>query len=303
MAYRKLLYNDDCILDIESNKVIFDFDKDWVNYKTWASDNPKLEEEIINDRTKLLNWNQGKEVIKDGIRHLYHISNGEIYKKEYLNDSGEIYKVEEFYEDGVLANIHEYFKEHTYQEVFTKIGEKVSELNIKKESPFIHTEGTYYFPDGGIFKSEYVIYNELTKHTEVVYRKQFQNNHLIYHVKTIGDNKVAIKYTLDGDKHSVTRTHKGKDESYRKYWLGTSKVIVEYITTEDNQIKFTEYYSDGVVRSSGTLNLKRQMIGDWSFFHKNGNLESEHNFDKGRLIEKSFVYFEDGTLNDTYLHD
>ncbi len=37
--YRKLLYNDDCILNTISNTVIFDFEEDWKLYLEWGNSN------------------------------------------------------------------------------------------------------------------------------------------------------------------------------------------------------------------------------------------------------------------------
>ena len=44
------------------------------------------------------------------------------------------------------------------------------------------------------------------------------------------------------------------------------------------------------------------MQGQWVYYHNNGEIESTHTFNKGKLVEKSKLFFEDGTLNNTFIH-
>jgi|TARA_B110000858_G_scaffold187282_1_gene231392 hypothetical protein len=44
--YRKLFYNSNCILNTETNVVVFDFNKEWSDYLDWVVDNPELEKKI-----------------------------------------------------------------------------------------------------------------------------------------------------------------------------------------------------------------------------------------------------------------
>ena len=93
--YRKLLYQDDCILEVDTNKVFFTSDSGWEIYQQWQKDFPNEEERLLLDREALLRWNQGKENIKEGVRYLYHNSNGEVYKKEHLDINSNITRVED----------------------------------------------------------------------------------------------------------------------------------------------------------------------------------------------------------------
>ena len=45
------------------------------------------------------------------------------------------------------------------------------------------------------------------------------------------------------------------------------------------------------------------MTGSWRFYYQNGNLASSHKFNNGRLLKKSTLYYEDGSLNFEIHHD
>ena len=103
--YRKLLYNDDCILEVESNKLYFTSDKEYEEYKEWANKYPKLEEELTYNKRKELRWNQGVDEIIEGVKTLYHLTNGSIYLQEYYDDDEKLTMEKEFYDNGELASI------------------------------------------------------------------------------------------------------------------------------------------------------------------------------------------------------
>lgn len=57
--YRKLLYNEDCILNTISNTIIFNFDDEWKLYLEWANSNISLVKEDIVKKNNILRWNGG----------------------------------------------------------------------------------------------------------------------------------------------------------------------------------------------------------------------------------------------------
>ena len=74
--YKKLLYNhNNCILDVESGKVVFSDFKKYIDYLDWKVANPELEENIVKDKEVQLRWNLGaphKTIDKDGVEVLTH---------------------------------------------------------------------------------------------------------------------------------------------------------------------------------------------------------------------------------------
>ena len=59
--YRRLMYNDDCILDTTTNTVIFNFEDDWNKYLDWKSkaQNWSKDKQDFNKRKNILLWNGG----------------------------------------------------------------------------------------------------------------------------------------------------------------------------------------------------------------------------------------------------
>ena len=84
--YRKLLYNDNCILHEESNTVIFDFNEEWNDYVEWKKDNPNQSSQITNDRDAILRWNQGLPIKEDNKETKYHKNGNLFYEKIFNND-------------------------------------------------------------------------------------------------------------------------------------------------------------------------------------------------------------------------
>ena len=57
--FKKLLFTDKCILNTDTNTVIFDFEEDWKEYTKWSQDNIESEYKIQQDKQAELSWNQG----------------------------------------------------------------------------------------------------------------------------------------------------------------------------------------------------------------------------------------------------
>lgn len=163
MAYKKLLYNDNCILDEESNLVIFDFNDEWDDYVQWKKHNPNESSKITKDRDGLLRWNQGVAIKKGSTETKYHI-NGNIYKKilyrnsirlelEY-NENGNIYKKtlyrnsirlesKKYNENSKLPYLKKYFKNN-------KLNKKIRYYPASRQIATIKTkisESEFLFKD------------------------------------------------------------------------------------------------------------------------------------------------------------
>ena len=91
--YKKLLYNhNNCILDTESNKVIFSDFKRYNDYLEWKNTNPELEKELTENKDIELRWNLGaphKDKDSEGNEILTHYyPTGTPHKIEQINPSG-----------------------------------------------------------------------------------------------------------------------------------------------------------------------------------------------------------------------
>lgn len=298
--YRKLLYNDDCILEIESNRVYFTTDSEYKNYEVWREDNPGEEEKITLDREALLRWNQGKEDIKDGVRYLYHNSNGEIYKKEHLDINSNVVRVEEFYESSLPA------RDTTYNDlgrnviIYNEEGVKVKELLEMKSGMSMLVKSIEYFPDGKLFKKE--LAEQIGTRVKVLNRTQYEDNKIVNQIRTLNNITVNHKFDLNNNLHSTYYTVDDKDYMYKKYWPSTRDVFTLYKKRE-NGYEYSEYFANGNLRANGTLNEAKKMNGSWVYYHIHGGVEATHFFNNGKLTNESRLYFEDGKLNNIFRHD
>lgn len=303
--YRKLLYNDDCILEVETNNLYFDSDEEYQKYIAWAIKYPRLEEELVYSKNKELRWNQGVDEIVDGVKTLYHLSNGSKYLEEYYSEDGSVEKELEYFDNGVLAR-KKLFKStgKIEQVVFTKEGNEALKSYITVEEGIeIHTN-IELFKDGRKYKQERVEYNRVDNSTRTTHYRQYLNdlhNTLVAHKRILRDKSLELIYTANGYLHSKRYTVGGTDKVKVKYWPTSNNIITLYTHTED-YYSYSEFYANKIPRAIGRLNKDKQMHGEWTYFHHNGEIESSHFFNKGKLIKESKLYFEDGSLNNTFTH-
>lgn len=89
-----------------------------------------------------------------------------------------------------------------------------------------------------------------------------------------------------------------KNKTLREiYYYPYTKQIHKKINLKDDKKYYTEYYNSGQLRAHGILVDEDTPHGVWKFYHYNGNKESEHSFDKGKLFGLSSIFHEDGSLN------
>lgn len=298
--YRKLLYQDDCILEVDTNKVFFTSDTGWEVYQQWQKDFPNEEERLLLDREALLRWNQGKENIKEGVRYLYHNSNGEIYKKEHLDINSNITRVEEFYESTLPSRDTTYTDIGKNVIVYNKDGKKVSEYTEMKNGISVLKKSIEYFPSGKIYRKELV--KLVGTRVKVLNRIQYEKDIIVTQIRTLGNITINHKFNLDGNLHSTYYTVDDSDYMYKKYWPGTKDIFTLY-KKKDNGFEYQEYFANGNLRGIGTLTSNKKMDGAWVYYHINGGIESTHFFNNGKLTNESRLYFEDGKLNNTFKHD
>ena len=62
--YKKFLYNDDCVLDLKLNKVIYEFDEEYQKYLEWKGKNPNLDYIATKERDGKLRWDRDWETKK-----------------------------------------------------------------------------------------------------------------------------------------------------------------------------------------------------------------------------------------------
>ena len=227
--FKKLLFTDKCILNTDTNTVIFDFEEDWKEYTKWSQDNIESEYQIQQDKQAELSWNQGA-VHKRG-------SEDRIFHK-----SGHIFDYKKYSISGSLIIHNKYFYNGNVMSTYRKRG-------------YLEIKETYI--DNGSKGSS-------------INSKVFTNN---------GTERKSIKYYPNSN---IVQTQ-------------IKRLSIEF------QI-FNDYYDNGVLRAQGMLNMQNKMTGNWSFYSRDKIIESTHTFDKGKLIEKSYLYNQLGEFTKSVYH-
>ena len=274
--YRKLLYNDNCILNTISNTVIFDFNDEWKIYLEWANSNIKLVNEDIVKKNNTLLWNGGVPDIKNN-KKLEYNQDGILIKEEgedevlYYRDNTDntIYK-REYKENNEIVLEESYSENETlYKEIDYK-----KNISKKYNSNTGHLEH-YSRVRGDITYNAY--YNSGT-----LYKSDLIKNEIPLRIKEMYPSSKQIKSKL---KH-----------------ISNSIRFFPFPRKDLDVWEFTEYWISGIVRSSGEL-VNNKMNGVWEYYHHNGMLESKHTFKDGEFIGDSFIYYENGELIKHINHD
>jgi antitoxin component YwqK of YwqJK toxin-antitoxin module len=310
--YRKLLYNNDCILNISTNTVIFNFEEDWKLYLEWGNSNiEEIKKDILLKKNTLL-WNGGlpqKEITETG------------YISTLYNKVGDIQKRTTVYDDTTTTEVF-----HSNSSVRIKI-EWLSTNIIKASTYYLNgniltdmvsphdgnyiTE-THYDPDGIKTKSITKDINLNTKLVKVfnehgnlltltnykngildgVHQSFDKDGNLVKECSYYTNNKIQLikyKYIYHNSPNGVVLS-----ESYNKRSDGNYDVVDYFHGTELIRAKGIQKFKS-VELKNGT------MLGTWTFYHSSGTKESEHTFLKGKIMT-STIYYEDNTLNHSISH-
>lgn len=135
---------------------------------------------------------------------------------------------------------------------------------------------------------------KFTNH-ELSYIKQIdtETNKLIRYTKLRGELEYVIIYKDDFVLN--TTTYRDEDILKETRYFANSNKLKSIKKKIDNGFFYKEYYINGNVRSKGEISLESEMIGEWNFFHQNGNKESQYVFDAGTPISSIF-YNERGEI-------
>ena len=268
--YRKTLYNE-CVIDNETNTVIFPFNKEWEDYKKWVSMRPVEHNKINIEVEKLRRWNGG----------LPH--------KDYLTE--EVYT-----EDGVLytrkrlANLKDK-KNYTFTKFYPN-------GNIKKEQ---------VYEDTLKWEMEYLADTTPLKGLEydgdIEIRKTFHSKtgKLKLRIST-QDTTITTTHYDESEYLTYLEIKTPSRITEETYWKNSTNIHTKIVTAGTGK-QFEEYFTNGKLRAKGQLTLKEKMNGEWIYNQLNGKVESEHTFDNGKLINNSKIYADDGRIIHNIEHE
>lgn len=311
--YRKLLYNNDCILNTSTNTVIFNFEKDWKLYLEWKKSNvAEVRKDILLKKNTLL-WNGGvpkEEITETGYISALFDKVGNIQKRTIVSD--DITTTEVFHSNSSVRIKIDWCSTNIIKASMYYLNGTMMNDMISSHDGNCITE-THYDTDGILTKSIIKDINLNTKlvkvfneHGNVFKLTNYKNGILdgVHQFDKDGKLEKEYSYYTDNKTQSIKYKHIYHNipndvvlsESYNKRSDGNYDVVDNFHGTELIRAKGIQKF-----KSSDTDLKNGIMIGTWVFYHSSGTKESEHIFLNGKIITSS-IYYEDNTLNHSISH-
>lgn len=284
--YRLLPYNDDCVLEIDSNTAIFSSSKSYDKFLKWREENKEEYELEVKKKNAFLRHNKGEpHLLVDGniVTKLTYAWNGQLFLKESFVDNIKVtehnYNIDESKYSDEVSNVWQ--SKH-----YNKTGELTTVVR--------------YYEDGTTLNETF-----LTKENNIYYKhiKHYDDNGVLteFDILTSNDGKSysKIENTIYNQKGNKVKKVFYKDDTITKsveYFSELEDDLIKslYIYSKD-KVSYREYFVDEKLRAEGDFNLMFLMDGEWTFYHSNGIKESSYIFDNGDIKEGN-TYYEDGSL-------
>lgn len=307
MKYDYTLYNDDCILNTETNTIVYEDDSEWKEYLNWKKKNSIYDTDNKLKRENILLWNGGLPIIKNNEKFFYNIdgvlikhegdsfvnyyNNKFLYKRDTFDKDGNVYE-ERFTKNNILFKKIDFRNNITYN-YNVDTGKFESFLKKKFENNDVVCEE--------YFSSQSVLIKKIDYTKNITYTYDDKNGKLLSVEKTRNN----LKYIKIYHKEFLQETHlKNGDVTLQKrIYYPSSKKIRSVQKLQDNKFIYQEYFTSGKLRASGYLNNSKKPNGIWKYYHLSGMIESEHKFNNGYLIGYSKLYYENGNLIGKVFHD
>ena len=266
--YRRTYYNKDAILNTETQTIYFKGDQGYDEYLLWVAENKLADSKDKRTQEALLLWNGGKPH-KVGNRLVeYNMEGVKVGETIYLDGERSL-------------NLFDREGNRVTTENFDKNGKLKSKDFIRDDKKVV-TEN--YDGEERISKIDYDYKGEVYSYSTW----KFGIKVIIQYHKKLPIKKLFVK-----DKKVLRSAN----------YYPNSKQPKKYVSWVGDIHKYKEYYPSGKLRSKGDCIDEEIPNGDWEFYHHNGRLESKHTFDKGKLVGKSTLFYEDGTFNTAVEHD
>tara|TARA_B100000925_G_scaffold262613_1_gene220025 strand:+ start:393 stop:1175 length:783 start_codon:yes stop_codon:yes gene_type:complete len=259
--YSYTLYNNNCILQTDTNKIIFEGENGWNEFELWKKENPKLHEKLLKEKQIKLKWNQGFPHTINSDKHFYN-EDGELYKI----DKGDII---EHLSNGRIYQLDELNKQTTK---FTEDGVVFEKINYKT-----NTLKKYHIASGKL------LYFNRTKNDfkySIEYFSTNDESESIYK-STLYKKDILLKEQINFPSTNIKTILKYKNDSYsyKEYYI-TGIVRGEGKLTSERKMKdeWKFYHQNGKIESihffkNGVLSKTSKLYSD------NGKLYKQINHD------------------------
>jgi antitoxin component YwqK of YwqJK toxin-antitoxin module len=258
MRYKKFIFDTECVLDLKDDLLIFPFQEEYIEYQSWAMNNPNDFNRVVNKFASKAQW--------QGLLEEVRMVRGNQYQRKLFHPDGTLYVISEvrklpnqeyqshglqtsYYESGNVKSIENF-----------RHGDKAGEYKqyTDDDTKNIIVTGQY---DYNCKVGEWEYNNEKTNRP--LAKELYKAGVLIERVEvdTKGKSVVEKNYNSNGELHGIYR----------------------------------DSHNNGELRARGIMR-NGKMDGMWFFYYIDGRENYKIKFDNGKPLEKFVYYNNDGSV-------
>jgi len=251
------LFDNECVLDLKTDRIIFPFTKEYLDYQDWITNNPNEYSQLIHKGKDDAAWQGLLEEVIDN-------EDGTFTKQLFHAD----YTL--WVESEVRKLPNQNYQTHGEQKTYHKDG-------------YLESVETFR---NGLKHGKFISYNEKK---EVTSEGEFKQD------KKVGSWVYYFALSKQIQVHE-TYYDNGKLKS-KKEFTQQNKLIRDFNYTEEGLLnaQYRDSHNNGELRARGVMKNGR-MDGLWSFYYIDGTQEYQIKFDNGIPQDRLTYYGMDGKV-------
>tara|TARA_B100000085_G_scaffold218913_1_gene203597 strand:- start:404 stop:1195 length:792 start_codon:yes stop_codon:yes gene_type:complete len=257
MRYKMFLFDKECVLDLKTDRIIFPFTKEYLDYQDWVTNNP-------NEFTRLVTKGKDDASWQGLLEEVIEKEDGTFVKKLYHDD----YTLWVESESRLLPN--QDYQTHGVQKTYHKDGWVKTEENFR--SGLKH--GRFYSYD---VKGNITGIGKYSRDKKIgVWKYYFPLSKITQVEEVYYDN--------------------GKMKNKKEY-TKQSKLLRNFNYNENGNLhgQYRDSHNNGELRARGSLK-DGKMDGLWYFYYIDGTQEYEIKFDNGKAQDRLTYFGMDGQV-------
>jgi len=257
MRYKMFMFDTECVLDLKTDRIVFPFTKEYLEYQDWITNNPNEYSKLVHKGRDEASWQGLLEEVEEQ-------EDGTFIKKLYHND----YTL--WVESEVRLLPNQNYQTHGIQKSYHKDG--WVDLIENFRNGLKHGEHTSYDHEGGVT-------------TEGQYKKDKKVGDWFYYFYQQKQIQIHEKYYDNGKVKS------------RKEFSSQNKLIRDFNYDDSGRLhgQFRDSHNNGELRARGVMK-DGKMNGLWVFYYIDGSIEYEIKFDNGKPVDRLIYYGMDGKI-------
>ena len=262
------MFDTECVLDLKTDRIIFPFTKEYLDYQDWITNNP-------NEYSKLVHKGRDEASWQGLLEEIETKEDGTIVKKLYQHD----YTLWVESEVRLLPN-------QNYQLVGCIVNQLTPNSQVQKT---YHKDGWVELTEtfrNGLKHGEHKTYDhEGGVTTEGEYKQDNKIGDWFYYFYNQKQIQVHERYYDNGKVNT------------RKEFSQQSKLIRDFSYDDKGRLhgQYRDSHNNGELRARGTMKSGK-MNGLWVFYYIDGSQEYEIKFDNGKPVDRLVYYGMDGKV-------